>query len=100
MCSMTVFENIKSKNIDELAEWLDSHFHNVYTPWEEWWDENYCSKCPPVKAHCVDCNKELDFGWCELNDGCKFCPDLNDVPDNKQVIKLWLESEVKVNKDE
>ena len=93
---MTVFEKIKSMNIDEFAEWLDAYgTWDGGCPWIKWFDSTYCQNCEPVLVKAEDCyyNKDMEFAWCELNDEkCKFFPDLDEVPDGKQIVKLWLES--------
>ncbi len=91
---MTVFENLKTKNIDELAEWIDKNCDSEFAPWLKHWDKKYCNKCEPIRT-CIqefDENKH-DFAYCEVNGHCKFFKDMNEIPDNKQTIKLWLESE-------
>lgn len=90
---MTVFENIKLKNIDEFSEWLDKHGRYDYSAWSKWWDDNYCLKCEAVTAYVQELHGEHECAWCELNGKCKFFQELDDIPDNKQIIKLWLESE-------
>ena len=42
---MTIFESIKSKNIDEFTEWLDKYGAFDGSPWIEWFDKTYCQKC-------------------------------------------------------
>ena len=85
---MTVFEKFKSKNIDELAEWLDEYCMFDDAPWIHWWDKNYCNNCDGIWDD-INC-----YAWCELNDDkCKFFQDMDYMPDNKQIIKMWLESE-------
>lgn len=90
---MTKFEGIKSKNIDEFAEWLDEHGEGGCSPWSLWFDENYCFKCAPVTAYVEEFGKECHCAWCEINGKCKFFQELSGTPDNKYVIKLWLETE-------
>lgn len=90
---MTQFENIKSKNIDELAEWLDKHGAYDYSSWSKWWDKNYCLKCDLETVYIDGLKGEHECAWCELNNKCKFFQDLDDIPDNKYIIKIWLESE-------
>lgn len=85
---MTVFENIHSKNIDELVEWLDENGAYNYTPWERWFRKTYCKKCGTFSAN------EYEFSWCELHNKCKYFQDINKMPNRKQMIRLWLESEV------
>lgn len=92
---MTVFENIKTKNIDELVEWLDKfETHNDIT-WIRWWDGNYCNKCESETIYFEELNREEECAWCETHDSCKFFDGIDGVPSNKQVIKMWLESEAK-----
>lgn len=92
---MTKFEEIKSKNIDEFAEWLDKHGVYDYSLWGNWFDENYCSKCEPilVSKGGTDYHFDIQCAWCELNGKCQFFKELDGTPDNKYVIKLWLETE-------
>ncbi len=90
----TVFDKFKSMSIDELTDWLNQYSQLDSIPWIEWWNKNYCIKCDAVTAFVPDYGRELDFSWCELNDKCKFFQDLDDVPDDKMIIKMWLESEV------
>lgn len=96
---MTIFDNFKAKNkaknIDELADWLYEHCNFDDAPWWKYWDENYCGKCDGEVA-CVPelNNKEMEFAWCELHDKCRFFQDMNDIPSEKQIVKMWLESEI------
>ena len=98
---MTVFEKIKSNNIDELAEWIDEHFYFDDAPYWKWWDEHYCKKCVAEKSE--NDNSEFDWCelngkckfWCELNGKCKFFKEMDSIPGNKDIIKMWLESESK-----
>lgn len=86
---MTVFDILKSKNIDELVDWFDEHWISDCEPWIAYWDENYCKKCDGVFF------EGMEYGWCELNNyKCKFFQNMDKAPDNKQMIKLWLESEI------
>lgn len=84
---MTIFEFLKSKSIDEIAEYLDEYGIHDNSPWILWWDENYCHKCNAVEQD------GFDYSWCELNGKCKFFPEMNNVIYTKDIIKLWLESE-------
>lgn len=90
---MTVFENIKSKNIDELAEWLDECMVFDYNPWVTWFDENYCSKCHAETAWDSELCRDAEFAYCELHCKCRFFEDMQEAPDTRQVVRLWLESE-------
>jgi hypothetical protein len=39
-------------------------------------------------------DRECEFAWCEINDKCIAFPELGEMPSDKEIIKLWLESEV------
>jgi hypothetical protein len=81
--------------IDALAEWLDKYGQFDSSPWMNWFTENYCNKCESIECHYPDSEYKFHCSWCELNDNkCKFFPDADEAPNNKKIIKLWLESEV------
>ena len=91
---MKAFDNIKNKNIDELAEWLDENIVCDSAPWWKYFDENYCGKCEPIEMETTSTfGCTMEYAYCELNGNCKFFKDREDIPDNKQIIKMWLESE-------
>ena len=96
---MTVFENIKTKNIDELAEWFSENYMFDEAPYWKYFDDNYCKGCKPeivlVESlnRDIDSDREMECAWCELNHKCKFFQEMNEIPDNKQIIKMWLLSE-------
>ena len=92
---MTVFEIMKSKNIDELAKWIDEYCMTDGSPWYTWFDNKYCKHCEPIIVEGDDeFSIDLEYGWCELNgDRCKFFQDMNEIPWGKQLVKMWLESE-------
>lgn len=90
---MTVFENVKSKNIDEFVDWLDKVGMHDGSPWMKFFDDNYCKKCEPEVADDPDAGWQLCNMYCELHDKCKYFKDIDNVPSIKQIIKMWLESE-------
>jgi hypothetical protein len=90
---MTVFDNFKTKNIDELAEWLSEYGMQDFAPWDNWFDSEYCSKCDTIIK--TDGIYKTEYTWCEANcNKCRFFQDMNEVPWGKQIVKMWLESEV------
>ena len=91
---MRVIDEFKLKTIDEFIDWLDEYCIFDSAPWVQWFDENYCNKCPFIKGKYEDSDRELEFAWCELHDKCKFFPDMNGIVDSKYMIKMWLESEI------
>lgn len=91
---MTMFEDLKSMNIDELAEWFEKNCLHNDDPCIRWWDETYCQNCEPIiKSN--EMGYKMEYAYCELNGNCRFFKDMAEVPNNKQTIKLWLESESK-----
>lgn len=92
---MTVFDKIKNKNIDEFAEWLDEYCVCDTAPWWKWWDENYCKKCEPINIETTNVfGYEIgECAYCEVNGNCEFFKDMEEIPNSKQIIKMWLESE-------
>lgn len=93
------FDKIKSMNIDELSEWLDMYGQIDNSPWIKWWNETYCKSCPSEIGYVVDdtgrnqWNIPYECTWCELHGKCKFFQELKDLPDNKEIIEMWLENE-------
>ena len=91
---MTKFENLKLKNIDEFAEWLDTIGSSDDSPWINYFNDTYCAKC---ESEFIYDQRELygerKCAWCELhNNKCKFFQYMKEAPNNIQMIKLWLES--------
>lgn len=90
---MTNFEKLKSMNEEEISEFLDS-IANIYdSPWIVWFNKKYCENCETIKRYtrypdiCCDCT------YCEVNGNCRYFQDKDDIPDNKEMIELWLASE-------
>ena len=79
---MTVFENITSMSIDELVDWLDEHGAAYYAPWKVWYNKKYCRECDADECR-----------WRQLHKKCRYFPEMNQVPNRKQKIRMWLESE-------
>ena len=94
---MTNFENLQQMSVEQLAQWLDKNGQLDAALWTVWFDQKYCKNCESIICRYENSVYEFLCAWCELNDGCKFFPEMNKVPDNKEVIKLWLESEVTSN---
>lgn len=92
---MNNFEKFKSMTIDELADWIDKYGQFDNSPWLEYFNTKYCENCESIK--CTRNEKTDLCAYCELHDCCKFFPDLNYVPEVRDTIKLWLESEAKEN---
>ena len=80
--------------IDELASWLSKHGDFDSSPWMEWFDRNLCANCEPEEVYVADLGgRKMTCAWCELHHKCKYFQDMAEIPDNEEIIKLWLESE-------
>ena len=91
---MKQIDVFNSMNIDEFVDWLDEYGGFESSPWLKWWDETYCKNCDSVCAASPNGYGEAEYGYCELHGNCRYFKDLNDVPSTKQIIKMWLESEI------
>jgi len=101
---MTNLQKIKNMNVDELADWLDKNSSFDDSSWSEFFNKEYCKKCEAIKCTYADAEEKLgiqtfsysgdiECAHCEVYGKCKFFPELDDIPDNKAIIKLWLEEE-------
>jgi hypothetical protein len=90
------FERLKSMSVDKLAEWIDENGMFDNSPWMTWWNQKYCENCEEIKGnHGADgYYYRMCFAYCELNHKCRFFPNLDDAPNNEDIIKMWLEAEV------
>ena len=92
---VTNFSLLKRMNVEEFADWLDKNGQFDGSPWMKWWDENYCKRCEPIMCRYPDSKVEFPCSWCELNESkCKYFPEMEQAPENKDIIKLWLNTEV------
>jgi hypothetical protein len=87
---MNLYNSLKYKTINELAEWLNEYCSHDFSPWTNWFDRNYCKKCDSIYFN----GDRNEYSWCEINGKCKYFQDMSDIPNNKQVIKMWLESDI------
>lgn len=91
---MTRFEEFKNMDIETLSKWINEHGQYDGSPWSQWFDRTYCQNCKDIICHYPDSPHEFPCAWCELNDKCKFFPEMDEQPDSKEIVKMWLESEV------
>jgi hypothetical protein len=96
------FESLKSMSVDEFAEWLDKNGSFDDSPWLNSFNEKYCEKCESVtvkiteeeklKNHISCLRDEFECTYCEVYNKCRYFENMDDVPDNREMIKLWLEA--------
>lgn len=88
---MTNFAKLKSMSVDELAKFLDKYGQYDHSPWSLWFDKRYCKNCDEIIGKDPDGSRQFLFSYCEVYDKCRFFENLSDAPDNKEIIKMWLE---------
>ena len=99
---MTNFEYLKSMSFEELAEWFDKNGCFDDSPWLNSFVEKYCNRCASIELNCEDAQEKLDIelwlscgtecDFCELEPKkCRFFPELDSIPDNKEIVKMWLQ---------
>lgn len=91
---MNNWVKLKNMSTEDLAEWLDQYGQFDNSPWITWFDQKYCKNCENIMCKYEDGEREFPCSYCEVYDTCKFFPDLDEVPGNKMIIKMWLETEI------
>ena len=91
---MNNFEKLQSMSTEEFSAWLDQNGMWDNSPWSTFFDSTYCKRCEPVEVYVPDFGRKCEFAWCELEHKCRYFEDKADVPDCKEIIKMWLEGEV------
>ena len=95
---MTNYDRIQLMNVLALAAWLDEHGNFDNSPWINRFDSLYCKKCERIMCHYEETSeREFPCAYCELENKCKYFPDMDRVPNNEDIIKMWLESECNTN---
>lgn len=90
---MTNLENIRKMSAEALAQYLGALGSLETSPWMVWWNKRYCNECESVKTYVPYLDKEADCAFCELENQCRFFPELSEGPDIDQIIVLWLKAE-------
>ena len=101
---MNNFEKLKSMSVEELAAWLDENGIVDNSPWLDDFNNKYCANCESVMCKYEDAEKivgfkpfyddEVECGYCEVYNKCRFFEDRDEVPDGVEMVKLWLNEEV------
>lgn len=91
---MNNFERLRSMSVEELVTWLDANGMWDNSPWSLWFDQKYCKNCEDIMYKLPDDCREFPCAYCEIYYNCRFFQDKEDVPDSKEIVKMWLESEV------
>ena len=90
---MTNFEKLKSMNEEEISKFLDSLVNIDDNPWIVWFNKRYCKNCEAIRSYAQIPDIYYDSTYCEVNGNCRYFQDKDDIPDNKEMIELWLASE-------
>lgn len=92
---MTNFRKLQSMSVEELAGWLSKHLAFDEAPHMMWFAKAYCDNCEPVEGEWdgIFGRHKCEFAYCEKNKKCRYFPEKDEVPDDAEIIKLWLEAE-------
>lgn len=110
---MTNFKHLQTMSVDQLADWLDKNGMFDGSPWNDWFNKRFCENCESIECK-YEVSKEklgieplfkgntIECAFCELADDagvkrCRFFPELDDIPDNKKAIEMWLIEEVETS---
>lgn len=87
---MNNYTRIVNKSVGELTEWLDKYGSLEETPWIKWFSNKYCEKCLVEEIRFSESDKRTPCSWCEIHHKCRFFQDKEEIPDNKEIILMWL----------
>lgn len=101
---MNNFSFMQSMSLDELAMWLYKNCNIDDAPWTKWFTDTCCNRCEPVIISPDEAESKLgikswsnlvdvECAYCELEHKCKYYLDFDDIPDNLEIIKMWLKQE-------
>lgn len=88
---LTRLNKLQMMTLDSFTDWLDKHGEFDGSPWIKWWEKKYCQACDSELVRDVDTGREMECAWCELHGKCRFFQEMDYVPDNKDIIKMWLD---------
>lgn len=89
---MTNYEHIINMNVEELASFFNKPNEVDRTPWDDWFEENYCKNCEPIEEE-EENGRTACYAYCEIYDKCKYFADYPDFITEKDTIELWLNAE-------
>lgn len=88
---MNNYTKIKNMTFDEMVDFLDKIGVDD-TPWQNEFDDHYCRNCEPLQVTPLGYHKAITVAWCELHGKCKYFPEYDETPSNKEVIRWWLDT--------
>lgn len=101
---MSNYEDLTSKSIKQLSEWLDTHGKHDGSPWMNWFNKKYCSKCESIKIKKENSKAVLGFelmfvdeatcSYCEVYKKCKYFQGKDKTPTNVDIIETWLKETI------
>ena len=102
---MNNFEKLKAMSVEDLAAWLDKNGIIDNSPWLEDFNNKYCANCESIMCKYEDIKGSIGFqpyfsergiecAYCEIYKKCRYFEDMDEVPDGKEMVRLWLNSEV------
>ena len=90
---MNKYEQLISSSLEGFADWLDINGQFDGSPWMTWFNNKYCENCEPIKGRYPDSTYEFNCSYCESKNKCRYFPDMEETPSNRDIIEMWLRLE-------
>ena len=97
---MNNYKRLTSLSVEDFAKWIDEYGKFDDSPWITWFSNKFCNTCPSVIIDKKDSLDKLGFelwygtsttcSYCEINNKCRYFPDMEVTPSNFDIIKMWL----------
>ena len=91
---MKNYEQIKQMDCEQFSDWLEEYGQYDGSPWSRWFDKNYCKNCEDIECVIVETGTKISCVYCEVYSRCKFFLEKDSDLETREIINLWLESEV------
>ena len=88
---MTNYEHIINMNVEELASFFNKPNEVDRTPWDDWFEGNYCKNCESIEEE--ENGRTACYAYCEIYDKCKYFADYPDLITEKDTIEHQLNAE-------
>lgn len=74
---------------EEVVNLIETHFIDNERPWDDWFNNYYCSDCPSIVKKESPFGREIDvpYSYCELHNECRY---FGHMVDEKELVEQWL----------
>lgn len=76
---------------EEVVNLIEIYLAGNNCPWDDWFNEEYCTDCPAIVEKEEHCGREIDatYSYCELYNECRY---FDHIMSDKEMIELWLKN--------